>query len=320
MKLIKVLAFLPLAAFGQNLQYDQTANIEFDVMPKQNTYIGLTKVCLKPVSGNDYMYKSNMESFVNRRVYTIVENPDQADFYFTYHVTSVTTNPQRTSSKSETKTRKDGSTYTETTYTTELNERVTVDVIMYTKEGTQVQSGRNTKDLAHSASSSSRDNSITEMNNKRNNTQQTEVGGLLNTTFSAIEAEYMIDGRTIMPFSIGVKSRKMDYSDVNKVAELLSTWMKTKTYDANDAGIQEAMKLIDQALTEHEPENKKARIDNEVAAVLYYDKAFIFFALKQYKEANEMIVKSESLDKRTHYTQETLKDLLVTMKERKMYN
>lgn len=83
------------------------------------------------------------------------------------------------------------------------------------------------------------------------------VNGLLESSFNVLESQYMIEDKTLMPMSISVKSRKMDYSDINRVAELVKTWMQAKTYDPNDSGIVEALKLIELAINEHEPENKK---------------------------------------------------------------
>lgn len=320
MKITSILASLPFVGFGQNLQFDTTTALEFDVMPVEATYVGLTKVCMKPFSGNDFTYKSTAENFINRRVYTIVEDPAQSDFYFTFHVTMTTTNPQRTTSQSQTKTRKDGSTYTETTYTTEFNEKITTDVNMYTKEGVQVRTSRKMSDYAYSGTGNTREASVNDMINKKSKAQMGSVNGLLESSFNVLESQYMIEDKTLMPMSISVKSRKMDYSDINRVAELVKTWMQAKTYDPNDSGIVEALKLIELAINEHEPENKKARIDNEVAAVCFYYKAYIFFAMKRFTEANEMILKSESLDKRIHFSQEELKKTLATMKERNMYN
>lgn len=319
MKILQLLAFLPIFTFGQNLQSDGTEPIEFDIMPKQNTYIGLTRVCMKPISSGDFVFKKSMETLLNSRVYTVVESPEQADFYFTFHVVNVVTAQPTTTSTTETRTRKDGSKYTETTYKTEMLERITVDVMMYSRDGIQILASQQSKEVKYSGSSTSSDRALREMNSDRTTKMKTETDALLDRSFSTIEAEYLIDGRTFRPSAISIKSRKMDYSDINRIAELLGAWMTARIYDVNDPGIQEALKKIEEALMEHEPDNKKARIDNEVAAVLYYDKACIFFALKQYKEAYEMIMKSEELDKRIHITQEYLKDYLTTMKERRMF-
>ena len=72
-------------------------------------------------------------------------------------------------------------------------------------------------------------------------------------------------------------------------------------------------------LLEYEPTNK-ARVDNEIAAVVYYEKACMEFLVKNYRKAEELILKSEELDKRIHYSQEAMKNTLALMKERKVFN
>lgn len=135
-----------------------------------------------------------------------------------------------------------------------------------------------------------------------------------------MEAEYLIDGKSLTPYTFFIKSRKENYDDLNRVNELMSVWFNAKTYNPEDPGYLEAMQLINAALQEHDPNNKKARIDNEVAAVCYYYKAYAYFVMKQFHEAEEAILKSEELDKRIHFSQEQLKDMIALMKERKMFN
>lgn len=319
MKLIYLLGLLPLVGFGQNLKPDETAAIEFDVMPKQTTYIGKNKIAFKPLGSNDFAYRSTLENNLNQRIYTIVENSEQSDLYFTFHYSTVVTTAQSTTSKTETKTKKDGSTYTVTTFSSTQSNRLTVEVAMYTMEGERIKMESRTQNQNYTGSGNTRNDAINNLNSNKANSEASGLNDMFRGAFSAIEAEYLIDGQTLTPSTFFIKSRKEDYSDMNRAHELLAAWFKAKTYNADDAGYVEAMQLIDKALQEHDPNSKKSRIDNEVAAVCYYYKAYAYFALKQYKEANEAILKSEELDKRIHYTQERLKDMMNLMKERKMF-
>lgn len=108
-------------------------------MPKQSTYIGKTKVAFKTQSGNDFSYRSVLEGGLNTRVYTIVENFEQSEIYFTNHYSVVNKLPQETTSKTETKTKKDGTTYNVTTYTTSQTNHIVVEVGFYTPDGTRIK-------------------------------------------------------------------------------------------------------------------------------------------------------------------------------------
>lgn len=319
MKTAYLLAFLPIVSFGQNLKPDETAIVEFDVMPKQSTYIGKTKVAFKPQSGNDFSYRSVLEGGLNTRVYTIVENFEQSDIYFTYHYTAVTKIPQETTSKTETRTKKDGSTYNVTTYTTTQTNHLVAEVGFYTPDGTRIKLERREQDQKYEGTGNSKSDAVNAMATNRQNNESRSINDMFKSEYSVIQAEYLIANEKLMPFTFFIKSRKENYSDMNRVHELMAVWFKAKVYNADDAGFVEAMQIIDQVLQEHDPYSKKARIDNEVASVCHYYIAYAYFVRKMYKEAYDTIMKSEELDKRIHFSQERLKDMMNLMKDRKMF-
>lgn len=253
-------------------------------------------------------------------MYTIVENFEQSDIYFTYHYSTVTKIPQETTSKTETRTKKDGSTYNVTTYTTTQTNHIIVEVGFYTPDGTRIKLERREQDQKYDGTGNSKSDAVNAMATNRQNNESKAINDMFKSGYLTIQAEYLIAGEKLMPFTFFIKSRKEDYSDLNRAHELLAVWFKAKVYNTDDAGYVEAMQIIEQALQQHDPNSKKARIDNEVAAVCYYYKAYSLFAQKMYKESYDAIMKSEELDKRIHYTQERLKDMITLMKDRKMFS
>lgn len=152
-----LLGLIPVFSWAQNLNPKATTAIDIDIMPKQSTYIGSTKVAFKPVGSADYIFASTFDNELNKRVYTVVENPTQSDLYFTYYHIVTVTQALNTTSKTTERTNKDGSKTNVTTYTSDMTVEILVEVNMFTQDGIKVKSEKEQKRVVYQASSSSRD-------------------------------------------------------------------------------------------------------------------------------------------------------------------
>lgn len=313
--------FLSLISFGtfaQNLQPDATTAFSYDLNPTDLTYINLKKIFLKPISEKDFVYRSALESKLNTTYYSIVEDQAQSELHISYKTVQVVTSPMKNTVSSETKTKKDGSTYVVTTYKSEMTEKYFAEISLYLGDGTKLMTKTAEKLQTYNGAGSTRDAGINECNNARNNAQTNNMNSTISEALLVIQNQFLVQKRTVTPYVFNIKSRKQDYTDFNEAATSFKTWFNSGSFDVTSADYTKAMTTIDEGLKEHNPEDRKARVDNEIAAVCYYYKAYAAFVTKDYKKAQEYILKSEELDRRIHFTQEGLKDALKLMQDRKM--
>lgn len=312
------LSLISLGTFAQNLQPSAAATFSYDLNPTDMTYVNLKKIFLKPISEKDFVYRSALESKLNTSYYSIVEDQAQSELHISFKTVQVVTSAMKNTVSSETKTKKDGSTYVVTTYKSEMTERYFAEISLYLGDGTKLMTKTAEKLQTYSGAGSTRDAGINECNNARNNGQTNNMNTTISEALFVIQNQFLVQRRTVTPYVFNIKSRKQDYTDFNDAATSLKTWFDGGSFDLSSADYTKAMTVIEEGLKEHNPEDRKARVDNEIAAVCYYYKAYAAFVTKDYKKAQEFILKSEELDRRIHFTQEGLKDALKLMQDRKM--
>jgi hypothetical protein len=317
--LFYLLSLLSVETFAQNLQPTATAAYSYDLNPIDMTYVNLKKLFLKPISERDFVYRSVLESKLNTTYYSIVEDQAQSELHISFKTVEVVTSPINTTSKSETKTKKDGSTYVVTTYNSEIKLKFFAEISLYLGDGTKLITKTAEYPQSYVGSSSTKQGAIDECNNNRSKSQSTSVNYVIESALSPIQNQFLIQRKSVTPYVFNIKSRKQDYTDFNDAATSLKTWFDAGSYDVTSADYTKAMTVIEEGLKEHNPEDRKARVDNEIAAVCLYYQAYAAFVTKDYKKAQELILKSEELDRRIHFTQEGLKDALKLMQERKMF-
>lgn len=317
--LFYLLSLLSVETFAQNLQPTATAAYSYDLNPIDMTYVNLKKIFLKPISEKDFVYRSVLESKLNTTYYSIVEDQAQSELHISFKTVEVVTSPINTTSKSETKTKKDGSTYVVTTFSSEMKVKYFAEISLYLGDGTKLMTKTSEYPTSYVGSSSTRQSAIDECNNNRSKGQASSTNTVIDGALSPIQNQFLIQRKSVTPYVFNIKSRKQDYTDFNDAATSLKTWFDAGSYDVASADYTKAMTVIEEGLKEHNPEDRKARVDNEIAAVCLYYQAYAAFVTKDYKKAQELILKSEELDRRIHFTQEGLKDALKLMQERKMF-
>ncbi len=321
MKKILIIAVIlnSVLSFGQNLKPDASEKFYFNVWPTDMRYFELKNIFVKPLSNTDFVYKSNLEGSLNNNYYTLVDAQEKSDIYLAFKTVTYVATPLRTTSKTEQRTQKDGTKYNVTTYTSDMTYKYWIEISMYLVSGEKITSSVKENSTTYSESSENRDASINAVNKLASNGNTAEIKSLIYNTSLAIQDQYLVANKSVVPFSFGIKSKKEDYTDFNEASEMFNKWFKSKNYDPNSEDLKNAMTIIDNALTELDTENKKARIDSEVGALCYYYKAYVAFLQGNLALANENIMKSEELDKKLHYTQQDLVNNLTKMQTRGMF-
>jgi len=318
---ISVLACLFNTTQAQNLKPEKAVSLQIDIPPLNLDYIANTRIYVDPISNDHYNIRGMFIQKFNTRVYTFATSIEASDMYVTFSLNRLTKKNAVSSTSSSTSTDKKGNKTTTTTYRYDGEEQIDlvftlnlangVTVKTYRESGYSQYSGTSTKDY---------ENAKTDYNTNKSKKVAATVEDLVGRVYTKMCADYLIGNRNIDLYAIGAKSRKQDYSDLNYAADLLIKWFATNPTDALAPEVVRALQLYDEALLEYEPGSKKNRVNNEIAAVCYYQKACVEFYLKNYRKAEELILKSESLDKRIHFSQENMKDLVKLLRDRKVFN
>ncbi|WP_430406407.1 hypothetical protein [Fluviicola sp.] len=326
---MKILALAALVApcflfhtvHAQNLKPEKAVSLQIDIPPINLDYISNTRIYVDPMSNDSYNIRGMFIQKFNSRVYTFVTSIEASDMYVTFSMNRIIKKNALSSTSSSTSTDKAGNKTTTITYRYDGEEQIDLVFTLNLANGTTVKTYRESGYSQYSGTSTKDyENARTEYYNNKSKKVASTVEDLVGRVYSKMCADYFIGNKYIDLYAIGAKSKKQDYSDINNAGELLIKWFATKPTDALDPDVVKALLIYDEALLEHEPKDKKARVDNEIAAVCYYQKACVEFYLKNYRKAEELILKSESLDKRIHFSQENMKDLLSLLRARKVFN
>lgn len=304
---------------AQNLDPTKLFELEYEIPPTSQTYATLSTFYVEMVNSYNLNVKGIIESEINHNRYKIVGERSAADVYLKVSSSAQTVSPKKYTSKTEARTDSKGNKYNVTTYTFEGTYKYTVMVEMINKNGEIVKSTIETSSNPITESASDLSSAESAFDRKKNETETSTFRSLALSGFRKIEAEYFIALESVTVTPIKVKSRKFDYTDMNDAADLVTTWLTSKDYNMETAEIKKAIAIYEAALQELNAEEKKVRVNAEIGAVCNYMLAVLNFAAKKYAMANDLILKSEGLDKRIHFTQEQLKDTLKKMQDKKVF-
>ncbi len=320
--LIVLLSFFSLNFLqAQNLKPDLASSKVLNIPPINTDYIGLTRIYVVPKIVDGQSTSHFITNQINTGIYTIQSGIETSDMYFTSEVYRVWKKNATATSTQSTSTDKQGNTVTTTTYKYDSEEEVRFELNLYLANGTRISTNTAKERLNVSGTSTiSYQRAYDDYNETRRKKTFESLEKLTREAYDKIANEYLFTQHTVFLYSIGVKSRKMDYSDMNMAAEYMKKWLGSNPSDMSSSDVIEANKLYDAALIEFEPESKKARVDKEIAAVCYYARACQEFTLNNYRKAEEYILKSEELDPRIHHSQEGMKNALSLLKQRKVFN
>lgn len=306
---------------AQNLKPDLALTRTINVPPLKTDYITLTKIYVVPKFVDGQSISPDIANQVNTSVYSLENGIETCEMYFSCEVYRTWKKNATASESKSTSTDKQGNVITTITYKYDSEEDVRFELNLFLANGTRIATNSSREKLTVSGTStSSYQSAYNDYTNTRRTKTKETLNRLINDAYDKVANEYLFTQKSVFLYSIGVKSRKMDYSDMNMAAQYMQTWMASNPTDMTSTDVVEANKLYDAALLEFEPDNKKARVDNEIAAVCYYAKACMEFTLNNYRKAEEYILKSEELDPRIHHSQEAMKSTLALLKARRVFN
>lgn len=243
--LILLLVFFSANSFyGQNLKPDLAATVNVSIPPTNTEYIGLTRLFIVSNFEEDQRYPSFLAQKINRSVYTLETSQQDAEMYFTYEVYRNWKKYTVASYTQSTSTDKKGNSVTTTTYRYDGEEEIQFVLRLYLANGTMLsQSSNRTRATYYGTSTTSYQAALNDYNNYRDKKTIETIEGLISSQYDKIANEYLFTERTVFMYSIGVKSRKHDFSDMNVAAEYMKNWLGSNPTDLNAPDVIEANKL-----------------------------------------------------------------------------
>lgn len=309
---------LSFVGFSQNLDPTKNFEIEFTVPPKVKDYVDAKTIYIECYNAEDLSSKAYVEGYINREKYSLVAEPSLSDLYLKISNRSKILTPKQYSTSQESKN-VNGKTVSYTKYHYSSTHQFTVSIEIYNKSGILIKSETYPLNFNVKASNDTRESADGNYSQTYQNEYRNAVKNATALAFMRIESEYLFGISKALLNPIRVKSRKFDYTDLNEASDLVTKWLEAKNYTLEDEGIKKAIGIYEVALTELNAEEKKVRVNAEIGGVCNYMLSCINFAVRNYSKANELILISEGLDKRIHYTQEQLKDALKNLKDRQAF-
>lgn len=305
---------------AQNIDGYKWTEIKYNVPPTTSVLSTVKNIAINSNNDPGRNCTPSIEQEINPEFYTIVD-PTITGADLTIRVSSSlsTITSMNTTSSTQEKTDKNGKKYYETTFTTTGSDKITVTVEFFEASGNKLKGNTQTQTVNYTGSGSDKNSSINQFSTNKSKSITDTYRGLGLKAFHDLESEYLIAQQILNVNTLQIKSRKFDYSTINKAAEDAYTWLTGESTDLTIAPIADILKVYDTALQDLNIEDKKAMIDKEVGALCYYMKALIHFKAKDYTKAMEYITKSEELDKRLHMSQEAIKRDLTELQVRKAF-
>ncbi len=213
-------------------------------------------------------------------------------------------------SNTEVKKNKDGSE-TRTTYFTYLNtikfrykyalkdkNNEVIDEGVF--QGTQKFSGKKSTNVKSAYSNYK--SAITEEKSKLSKSQYNAINHILNN-------KYGFPIKSINSYAFKIKPKKFDYDEFNAAYDAIKTandlcggalkdsLSNTAALDQYEEGLNKAIQTYQNEIEHFEADNRKARVNSNVAAAAYYDIALAHFLMAHYTQAQDALAKGRELEK-----------------------
>jgi hypothetical protein len=306
-------------ALSQNLKPRNERAFSVTIPPRNQVFMENRRVFIAAHDGYSSQYTAKIFDMINRDHYTIVYSEQEADWKMELDVSSYENSALRQTNETKTSTVK-GKPMTTTTWTATAGEKHHVSLKLYQRTGELIQDYReSSKDTYTGTSTTSQQAAYDEYLAQVNRRKPKDIEKVVAESFGKAEADYLVAKRYVYLYAIEIKSKKFDYSDLNEAARLYTEWQSEDHADLSDQRIVRAMQIYTEALTEYVPEQKKMRVNDEIAAVCHYALAAISFSVKDYPKAYSEIITSESIDKNIHFSQEALKQICALLRERRVF-
>ncbi|MGV3632043.1 MAG: hypothetical protein ACO1O6_12610 [Bacteroidota bacterium] len=311
--------FLSLWSFGQNIDPTKYFQIEYNVPPRTQDFGNVRNFFIESSNSTPFEIKKAVEREINPNYYLVVADGSLADVRLQINTSSSNASPKKYSSTTEDRTDSKGNKYKVTNHKYEASYKYSAMIEMYNAQGQIVRSVIET----HSSTLDHTDTDMTradqKFEEKRTKEENTWLNSLVLKCYQSLENDYFyaLEAANLTPLVI--KSRKFDYTDINEASNTVLAWLESKNYSLENEALKKAMAVFQESLTDLNTGERKVRVNSEVGALCDYMLALIYFCSKDYAKANELILASEDLDKRLHFSQEALKDSCRKLKDKKAF-
>ena len=313
-------ATLSFNLLSQNVKNDGILEVSYVLPPTDPLLKDITHIYVQGKYQQDNQYINDLRNMINQDHYTLLATEDLAQANLVLTVMNKTLVPRKTRKESSTSTDKEGKTTISNVFYTESKHQITLLLELLTINGEIIGSWTGANDINISGQSTKNyDESGQNYDNLYAGNIAGSVNKGMNQAFFLLESQHLYAKKDNRLNILTLKSKKVDYSDINTAAELVLNWGKTNPTDLSSPEIIKAIGIYEAELAQYEEGNKKARVNAEVAALCEYMLSIIHFKILDYVSAYNHIQISETLDKKLNNSQEITKRSLETLKTRGVY-
>lgn len=306
-------------SFAQDVDPTKFFQIDYNVPPRTQDFVGARNFFIESSNSTPFEIKKAIEREINPNYYLIVADGSLADVRLQINTSSMNDSPKKYSSTTEERTDSKGNKYKVTNYKYEASYKYSAMIEMYNSRGEIVRSVIETQSSRIEHTESDMTRADQKFEEKRTKEENTALNSLALKCYMSLENDYFYALETANLTPLIVKSRKFDYTDINEASNMVLAWMESKNYSLENEAVQKAMTIFQESLADLNTQERKVRVNSEVGALCDYMMALVYFCSKDYAKANELILASEELDKRLHFSQEALKDSCQKLKNKKAF-
>jgi hypothetical protein len=312
-------SLLSLCSFAQDVDPTKFFQIDYNVPPRTQDFASARNFFIESSNSTPFEIKKAIEKEINPNYYLIVADGSLADIRLQINTSSSNASPKKYSSTTDERTDSKGKKYTVTNYKYEASYKYSAMIEMYNSRGEIVRSviETQTSRIEHTESDMTRADQKFE--EKRTKEENTWLNSLALKCYLTLENDYFFGLETANLTPLVVKSRKFDYTDINEASNTVVAWLESKNYSLENEALKKAMIVYQESLADLNTEERKVRVNSEVGALCDYMLALVYFCSKDYAKAHELILASEELDKRLHFSQEAIKDSCKKLKDKNAF-
>ncbi|MCE3295544.1 MAG: hypothetical protein K0R65_1258 [Crocinitomicaceae bacterium] len=293
--------------------------IEYNVPPRTQDFSSARNFFIEASNSTPFEIKKAVENEINPNYYLIVADPSLADVRLQINTSSSNASPKKYSATTEEKTDSKGKKYTVTNHKYQASYKYSAMIEMYNAQGQIVRSVIENGNSTLEYTDTDMTRADQKFEDKRTKDESSWLNSLIMKCYMALENDYFYALETARLAPLELKSRKYDYTDLNEASTTVLLWMEGKNYSLENEPLKKAMVIFQETAGDVNKEERKARVNSEVGALCDYMLALVYFCSKDYAKANELILASESLDKRLHSSQEAIKDSCKKLKDKNAF-
>ena len=294
------------ATFSQKVKLERHGMIWYEVPPTDNSLQAFNSMFVRTTVENipnfevEQMFKDQAIQAVDKYFgkFEKKESQEAADFMVTVHFEEFHISKPKVKSS---QTKSGEKTITQYSYMSEMNYKIIL--IIEDKAGKEFWKTTSfRKDPVVGPAQSSKDMAKMKFDSELKSAKKERFKSFVNEQIKSAADKYCFVKEGLLIQFGRIKPKKYEYDEINACFDKFKRIAEIQTVDGHlmteelDQLCQEIIQTMTKELAEAEIDNKKARINKDVDAVLHYHIAMAEFALQSYEKALEHFNKAKSIN------------------------